>query len=836
MPSRYNLPHIDITAFASSQEYVGEPGFGSQAVRERVAHGQRLQNELRVSLAAADANKPTDERLEAPDGTFIEVELRRGTNPETLESKRQGIRAGATKATDANYRTIALFVPDQARPVFEQIFDDYLNRDTPGGNPAQQAKVESIESIRIARLETFWTDSSDALPRDAQQRMWWALWCYRDKEAQIEGVCARLEVRTAGHDRRLYFPELVVVPVLATRATIELMLFATGAIAELRRANDTPVFFTDDVAGEQHEWTDGLAERIVWPGNDTPAVCVFDTGVNRGHSLIEPALSTVDQYTLDGGWGVDDHDPSGHGTSMAGLILHGDLTAALGDNSKRTLIHRLESVKLLPPDGFDPNQPQSYGALTQAAVVLPEIEAPDRPRVYCMAVTNENVSGATASTWSAALDQAAVGRMIADGDGEESEDGAPVERPKRLIIVSAGNIPAETDYVRRRPQDDYPIEDPAQAWNVLTVGGYTDLIDVRDEGYEDWSPMVEAGELSPHSRTSVIWPQGLSPFKPEVVMEAGNRAVNPGQTEMLTVGSLSLLTTGSDMREPLVPFDATSAAAAQAARMAARLTAQHPDYWPETIRAMILHSAEWTEPMLRELSDLPGKRARYNLVRRFGYGVPSFERANASALNHLALFAQTEIQPFKADGGRKYNECHYYELPIPGTMLEELENEEIEMKVTLSYFIEPNPGLSANVDTQRYQSHGLRFDHQRRNESVQRFKRRVNPSERENPRKRAAAIDPVDQRWMLGEDSISAGSVHCDVWTGPAIELLNRNMLCIKPVNGWWRNRASTEICNRKSRYALIVTLKARNADLDIYTPVRTSIELPIPVLVETEV
>jgi hypothetical protein len=158
------------------------------------------------------------------------------------------------------------------------------------------------------------------------------------------------------------------------------------------------------------------------------------------------------------------------------------------------------------------------------------------------------------------------------------------------------------------------------------------------------------------------------------------------------------------------------------------------------------------------------------------------------------------------------------------------------MKVTLSYFIEPNPGLSANVDAQRYQSHGLRFDHQRKNESVRRFKLRVNPSERENPRLRPAASEPADPRWMLGEDSISAGSLHCDVWTGPAIELLNRDTLCVKPVNGWWRNRASTDVCNRKSRYALIVTLKAQNVDLDIYTPVRTSIGLPVPVVVATEV
>lgn len=827
MPTRYNLPHIDITAFASVHEYSGDGSFNNSAVRVRDEHGRRIQNELRVALAAADAARPTDARLPAPKGAFLEIELRRGTPANSLDMKSEDIRVGATKIDETSKRTITLYVPDHARPAFEHILEEYLNGPLTkkGQNPPNRGKVESIEVIRIAHLSSFWTDPNP-IPVDAQSLMWWALWCHRDKEVTIDDVCARLNVRTAATDRRLYFPEVVVIPVLATRTTIELMTFATDAIAELRRANDTPIFFTDAVAGDQHAWVDALAERIVWPGGDAPAVCMFDTGVNRGHALIEPALATEDLFTLNEDWDVDDQDPSGHGTSMAGMILHGDLTATLADQGQRTLTHRLESVKFLPPDGFDPNEPQSYGVLTQAAVVLPEIETPERSRVYCMAITNDNVSGATASGWSAAIDQAAAGRMIADDDGEGEDAG----RPKRLFIVSAGNVFAETDYARRQPQDDFPIEDPAQAWNALTVGGYTDLIDVRDAGYEDWTPMVGAGEVSPHSRTSVTWPQGLSPFKPELVMEAGNRAVNPGQTEVLTVGSLSLLTTGSDViGAPLVPFDATSAAAAQAARMAAQLAAQHEDYWPETIRALMVHSAEWTEPMLAAFRNTPLKRARYELIRRFGYGVPSFERANACARNHLALVAQAEIQPFKLEGDRKFNECHYYSLPIPRDMLEKLENEIVELKVALSYFIEPNPGLSANVDAQRYQSHGLRFDLQRKNESLARFKKRVNASERENRRQRGRN-EPADQRWLLGDDSISAGSLHCDVWTGPAIELLNRDTLCIKPVNGWWRNRASAEVCSRKTRYALVITLKTRNVDLDVYTPIRTFIEPPISV------
>jgi len=84
---------------------------------------------------------------------------------------------------------------------------------------------------------------------------------------------------------------------------------------------------------------------VIWPGNDSPAVCVLDTGINRGHALIEPALGVNDSFAIDADWGVEDHDPDGHGTATAGLALHGDLTAVLSDTEDRWLLHRLESVK-----------------------------------------------------------------------------------------------------------------------------------------------------------------------------------------------------------------------------------------------------------------------------------------------------------------------------------------------------------------------------------------------------------------------------------------------------------------------------------------------------------
>jgi hypothetical protein len=822
MPTRFSLPHIDISPFITSQEYQGAGSGGSNGIRDRVAHGQRLQQELAAALALADALRSADDRLEVPTGTYVEVGLRPGAKADTLDSKSNKIRSGAVNLAESNERIVAVFVPDAARASLSNILNAYLTGElTKGGNPPNQGKVEAIEAFRAARLETFWTDAPTALPAEPHLNIWWGIWCWRGAENEVLGICQRLDLRVAEEDRWLFFPETVVLPVFADRRSIELMLFGTSGIAELRRGSDSPAFFVDEVRGEQLPWVEDMAERVTWPASDAPAVCLFDTGVNRGHALIEPALAAVDMHAVNAFWGVDDHSGEGHGTSMAGLALHGDLTPALSDSSVRRPMHRLESAKILPPRGFDVNDPRNYGPITQAAIARAEISAPERARVFCLAITNDDVSGARPSAWSAALDQAAAGTMI--GDDKSA--------PKRLLVVSAGNIKPEVDFRRIRLQDEFPAEDPAQAWNVLTVGGYTDLIDVQEADYRDWTPLVSAGEVSPHSRTSVTYPRN-APFKPEIVMEAGNRGVNPARTEVLTFPSLSLCSTGSNTtREPIVAFQATSAATAQAARLATRIAADHPEFWPETIRGLIVHSAEWTPPMMVAIKACFGKEARYECIRRFGYGVPNYERATASAKHHLAMFAQAAIQPFKLQGERKFNECHYYDLPFPRRMLEELENAEVQLKVTLSYFIDPNPGMSANIDPQRYQSHGLRFDLRRRFESHKTFKQRVNASEREHPRV-GPAIIPDDERWVLGAKSVSAGSLHCDVWTGPAIELVGRDTLCIKPVGGWCRDRSTPEFCNANRRYALIVTLKCDDAEIDIYTPIRTHIDLPTSITI----
>jgi hypothetical protein len=154
--------------------------------------------------------------------------------------------------------------------------------------------------------------------------------------------------------------------------------------------------------------------------------------------------------------------------------------------------------------------------------------------------------------------------------------------------------------------------------------------------------------LSPYSRVSCDWIHGRTPIKPEVVFEAGNRAQSANGNELLSgVSSLSLLTTAKDfLNEPLTTFWATSPATAQAAGMAGRLMAHDQSWWPETIRALMIHSASWTKWMSDQMEQCAGKNERLVFARQFGYGVPNLVRAIASAENDLFMISQSELTPY----------------------------------------------------------------------------------------------------------------------------------------------------------------------------------------------
>jgi Subtilase family len=250
------------------------------------------------------------------------------------------------------------------------------------------------------------------------------------------------------------------------------------------------------------------------------------------------------------------------------------------------------------------------------------------------------------TSWSAAIDALAAGRVFDPATQgltylDEAENAA-----HRLFILSAGNIATDRLDVNHLDRSDLEaVHDPAHAWNALTVGAFTDKAAISNGDWTSWSPVAAAGELSPWSTTSVIF-QNSWPIKPDVVLEGGNVAVN-GRDFAHAVPDLCLLSTyyRPDQRAFVLSW-ATSAATAQVARIAAIIRADYPTFWPETVRALIVHSAKWSRTMERHLAGAGGKRARYKLVRRYGFGVPHLDRALRSANDALTLIAQSTIHPF----------------------------------------------------------------------------------------------------------------------------------------------------------------------------------------------
>jgi hypothetical protein len=224
------------------------------------------------------------------------------------------------------------------------------------------------------------------------------------------------------------------------------------------------------------------------------------------------------------------------------------------------------------------------------------------------------------------------------------------------------------------------------------------------------------------------------------------------------------------------------------------------------------------------------KRAERRL-RCFGYGVPSLDRALYSARNELTLVLEREIQPFRIDAKDakgKTNEIHLQRLPWPEQLLESLGALAVRLRVTLSYFIEPNPGkrgVSGDartliVDPARYPSFGLRFDVTMAGESAEELVARVNAADRVGDDPTKGDLD----EWDLG-NLRKRGSLHSDVWRGTAAALADKHAIAVFPVSGWWRFRnKSPDICERKARYALIVSIETDEENVDVYTPVMTEI------------
>lgn len=550
------------------------------------------------------------------------------------------------------------------------------------------------------------------------------------------------------------------------------------------------------------------------------SICILDTGVNSEHPLLRPfyddnsILKTRD-YMVSGS------DADGHGTQMAGIVAYGDIRACLVQKEPIVAAHTLESVKII---GSKTNEPELYGDYTKQAISIAEVENPTKRRAVCIAVTAEPTTAepdGRPSSWSAAVDSLASG----------AEDGT-----KRLIILSAGNVQLD-EYNRdglKYPEPNilHNIEDPAQSWNALTVGACTFRTDISSAYHTGFRPVASAGGLSPYSTTSRIW-SSKWPIKPEILCEGGNAAISEvGFVD--SCDNLNVLTTHyRPIQKLFTTTNATSAATANASWMAAQLMNKYPNCWPETIRALMVTSAQWPDGMFEMFcEDVRVKKNVQALLRTCGYGIANLERAQYCAENTVNMVMEAEIQPFEQRNSYcGFGQMHLHELPWPKEYLLDMGETDVQLKVVLSYFIEPGPGEIGFNDRYRYPSCGLRFDVNNVGETREQFRVRIN--QQMSDEQDEGSIDVISndtERWLIGVKGRTAGSIHCDIWNGTAAELSESNLIAVYPTSGWWRTRSYLKRQDSKVRYSLVVTLSTPKIEAQLYTQIVNKISTAITV------
>jgi len=806
---------------------------------DRAQHGASLRAQLDDLHSLAEGAAERQQEIGLSAGLGIQVQFTSRPDAElafeklAAEGKSKGIELLSVQEDEAGKAILAnVFVPDGQLQHFERLVTDYLEEKTDKNRKPRDHKglLNTIGSIRASAIRGLWMDSPELLPADIAEQFWWEVWLRRrrgDGGASVDDFkkLAALSQCAVG-DAVVNFPERSIVVMFGSQQQLAQSVMVLNCVAELRRAKETADFFVGMGAAEQQLWMDDLLARlqIAPDAEDTPRVCLLDTGINRGHPLLDQVIAPADLYTVDPAWGTDDTE--NHGTGLAGLVAYGDLYAALASSGPIVVGHRLESVKLTPHHGANPGDDKHHAYLFSQGVTRPETNFGQRRRVFSSAVTSTDYRDfGRPSAWSAMVDSLA------------SDDLNVGEFP-RLFVLSAGNIPDSQQWA------EYPasvsvnqIHDPGQAWNALTVGAFTSKTTITEANAQHFQPIAPDGALSPFTTTSSLWNERAWPLKPDVVFEGGNAATDGTVAD--TFASLELLTTNN---RPLTRLfwttNATSAASALCARMAAQLVIAYPQLRPETIRALIVHSAEWTPAMLQMVPPQGAQRTKQEfarLIRHCGWGVPDLERALWSAGNSLTLVVEDQVHPYKKEKSViKTRDMNLHAFPWPKEQLEALQDIEVEMRVTLSYFIEPNPSARGSSSKYHYPSHRLRFAVRRQLETVEDFQARINAAViREED---GGATATTDSRWTLGEMLRHRGSLHQDGWRGSAAELASRGFLAVYPSNGWWRVRKAQERYDLPARYSLIVSIRTPQTEVDLYTTIAQQVAEQVGTIVSVQV
>lgn len=372
------------------------------------------------------------------------------------------------------------------------------------------------------------------------------------------------------------------------------------------------------------------------PPEDAPMVALIDSGINAGHPLLRDSIYESLALLPNFEDGADEH---GHGTAVAGVILHGHVSDWWGDGRLQPEAKML-SIRVLDEHNNFPLSQMWVETVTEAVEHAVERGC----RIVNLSIGNRDIvlGGKADLELAPVLDQL-------------------IRKYGIVVVVPAGNISDVLDYLAFTPDpiDDYVkthldsdhtrLLDPAPAALALTVGGIAGPVGRLEPGEQ---PVGFDGMPSAITRRG----PGLSgALKPELSAVSGTVTKNDHYFASRAQALPLLCSHLPD--EIFTRMSGTSFAAPYVTHVAGKVLATYPSFSGPLVRALVLQSA--SNPKIVERlfpeRERPTERTR-DRVSLVGYGTPDTKRARFSRPERVVLVAEGEIE---ADS------VIVFEVPLP---------------------------------------------------------------------------------------------------------------------------------------------------------------------------
>jgi Subtilase family len=449
-----------------------------------------------------------------------------------------------------------------------------------------------------------------------------------------------------------------------------------------------------------------------------PIVAILDAVPQSAHPLLQGRLIVDDPMDLDA-------LASGtrlHGTSMASIVIHGDLNAR-GPSLPRRIHFR--PVMFEPAGGRErfPDDRLVVDVFHEAILRMKVGVGGDGPTAPDIIVVNVSLGDAhrrfagRPSPWARALDRlsAAYGLLfivsagnVPDAIDLESfsttiafESAAPEERSQAILQGVAARM------AERR------LLAPAEAVNVLTVGA------LHDDAVNPRSPELLGISVDPYANvrmtnvSSALGPGIGNATKPDLLLPGGRERLSvlpagiflrgtPQSGNRFAGLSAAAPPVGAGAASATMHVVGTSPAAALGTRTAHRIHDALEDAYPDFVelpgparalilKALIAHPAQWPEDAAAFIGAQIGPndprqfvRRRDNVRRFLGIGCVDVEGAVACAAERATLWGVGQLGT--EDG-------NVIEIPVPACLAGQARPHEI--RATLAWFTPVMPGRQA---------------------------------------------------------------------------------------------------------------------------------------------